>query len=185
MYRNKGVMKMLVQVEIPDTLVLGRNGSIGQLEVDWAKVPTHVINHIAAVYFPQYITDAANAKTDSTPAERFAVAEKKLQQMYAGELRARREGSDPVDPVMKEAYDLAKPFIIKGFVKNGVWPKKGTDKFQTAVNARMKMLKQDAMPEEQYIEKWLAANPAIMKLAEKNVAERDKVSGNVVEVAGL
>jgi len=176
---------MLVQVEIPDTLVLGRNGQIGQLKVDWSKVPTHVINHIAAVYYPQYITDAANSDPEATPAERFAKAEKKLQQMYAGELRARRDSADPIDPVMKEAFDLAKPFIIAGFKKNGVWPKKGTDKFQTAVDARMKALKKAAMTEAAYIEAWLAANPAIMALAKKNVADRDKVSGNVVEVAGL
>jgi len=176
---------MLVQVELPDTLVLGRNGQIGKLNVDWTKVPQHVINHIAAVYYPQYITDAANAKTDSTYAERFKVAEKKLEQMYAGELRARRDSADPVDPVMKEAFDLAKPFIVKGFVKNGVWPKNGKDKMQRAIDARMKMLKQDAMTESAYFAAWVEKQPAIMAQAKENVAKRAKVVTNVVEVAGL
>ena len=48
-------------VTVPDTVLLGRGGSIGTLAVDWSHVPQQVKDHVASVYFPQYLTDAANA----------------------------------------------------------------------------------------------------------------------------
>jgi hypothetical protein len=78
-----------IQVTVPDTVMLGRNGAIGSLQVDWSRVPQGVLDHIAAVYFPQYLTDAANAGgRDKGPADRLARAQKKLDAMYAGTIRA-------------------------------------------------------------------------------------------------
>jgi len=39
-------------VTVPDTIMLGRNGSIGTLQVDWSHIPQQVKDHIASVYFP-------------------------------------------------------------------------------------------------------------------------------------
>src|SRR5437763_1602771 len=87
------------QVTIPDTVLVGRNGAIGSLQVDWSRVPQHVRDHIASVYFPQYLTDAANAGgRDKAPADRLARAEKKLAAMYAGPVRARGEAAEAAAP---------------------------------------------------------------------------------------
>jgi hypothetical protein len=60
-------------VTVPDTIAIGRNAEHGTLEVAWDKIPQLVKDHIAAVYFPQYITDAANSKGEDSPSsERMA-----------------------------------------------------------------------------------------------------------------
>jgi hypothetical protein len=92
-------------VTVPDTIAIGRNAEHGTLEVAWDKIPQLVKDHIAAVYFPQYITDAANSKgTDSPSSERMALARKKLDAMLAGEIRTRGESKAPVDPIEAQAY---------------------------------------------------------------------------------
>src|SRR5438067_7648100 len=102
------------QVAIPDTVLVGRNGAIGSLQVDWSRVPQHVRDHIASVYFPQYLTDAANAGgRDKAPADLLARAEKKSAAMYAGTVRARGEAAEPADPGEQEDYQIAKAALIK------------------------------------------------------------------------
>src|ERR1043166_9449219 len=83
--QTNGVPNMAtIEVTVPETIMLGRNGSIGSLKVDWSHVPQNVLDHIASVYFPQYLTDAANAGgRDESPAERLAPAGKKLGTMLA------------------------------------------------------------------------------------------------------
>lgn len=101
-----------ITVEVPDTLSLGRNGRIGQLSVDWSKVPQHVLDHIAKIYFSQYITDKANSGgKDESMANRYALAEKKLAAMYAGHIRTRTAEDTPVDPVEAQAWILATAFF--------------------------------------------------------------------------
>jgi hypothetical protein len=72
-------------VTVPDTIAIGRNAEHGTLAIEWDKIPQLVKDHIATVYFPQYITDAANSKgADSPSSERMALAQKKLDAMLAG-----------------------------------------------------------------------------------------------------
>src|SRR4051794_21530493 len=99
-------------VTVPDTIAIGRNGAHGTMPISWDKVPQHVRDHIATVYFPQYISDAANSGgKDATGEERVSLAYKKLQAMYDGVIRSRSAG-EPTDPVEAEAYRLAKPKIV-------------------------------------------------------------------------
>jgi hypothetical protein len=112
----------------PDTLSLGRNGSIGSLSVDWSRVPQEVLGHIASVYFPQYITDAANAGgKNETAADRLARAQKKLDTMYAGNVRTRVASAEPIDPIDAEAHRMAKAALTKKAKQSPAWsvvPKK-------------------------------------------------------------
>jgi hypothetical protein len=102
-----------IEVTVPETIMLGRNGSIGSLKVDWSHVPQNVLDHIASVYFPQYLTDAANAGgRDESAAERLARAEKKLETMYAGQVRTRGAAAEPTDPVDLEAFRMAKAALV-------------------------------------------------------------------------
>src|SRR5262249_26229678 len=102
-----------VEVTLPNEIVLGRNGSIGTLSVAWDKEPSHLLDHIASVYFPQYLTDAANAGgRDKSPAERLARAEKKLETMYAGQVRTRGAAAEPTDLVDLEAFRMAKAALV-------------------------------------------------------------------------
>jgi hypothetical protein len=132
---------MKIEVEVPSTLVLGRNGAIGTLDVDWTAIPSHVLDHIAKVYFPQYITDAANAGgKDATKAERFAAAQKKLDNMYAGVIRARGE-AEYIDPVERIMYRLAKRDLVAQLKKSPQWdliPKgiKGDERLTWVINKR-------------------------------------------------
>jgi hypothetical protein len=67
-------------VTVPDTIAIGRNAEHGTLAIEWDKIPQLVKDHIAAVYFPQYITDAANSKgKDSPSSERMALAAKETR----------------------------------------------------------------------------------------------------------
>jgi hypothetical protein len=92
-------------VTVPDTIAIGRNAEHGTLAIEWDKIPQLVKDHIATVYFPQYITDAANSKgADSPSSERMALAQKKLDAMLAGMIRTRGESKAPADPIEAQAY---------------------------------------------------------------------------------
>ena len=142
------------EVTVPDTLVLGRNGAIGELAVDWTKVPQHVLNHIAAVYFPQYITDAANAGgKEESQSDRMARAMKKLDGMYSGELRTRGASGEPVDPVRRDAFNEAVKALTAAFKSAGYWPSgKVEGKFQAALDAAMTAAGQETVDYVEYVE---------------------------------
>jgi hypothetical protein len=164
-----------VQITIPDQLVLGRNGAIGSLDVDWSRVPQPVLDHIATVYFPQYLTDAANAGGRAeTPAERLARAQKKLDNMYAGKFRS-RDGAPPADPIELEAQSLAKAALVKTAKASTAWasvPKELRKRDKGVVHA----LNAVAATPERTLADWIAntleRKPEIMKSAARIVRER-------------
>ena len=175
-------MATTIQVEIPDTIMLGRNGAIGTLQVDWKRVPQPVLDHIASVYFPQYLTDAANAGgRDESAAERLARAQKKLEAMYAGQVRSRVGAAEPTDPVDLEAFRMAKVALVAFAKTKPEWNSipKGERK---SPNAALRVLDMRAAargePEhgdwQHYVEHYLAANPDVRKAAERNIRERAK-----------
>jgi|SRR6266568_6105676 len=97
-------------ITIPDKSVvnIGRGGKYGALPVEWSRVPQNVLDHIWETYSAQYITDASNSGgTESTGEDRVALANKKLDQMYAGEVRAHRAAGEPANPVEAEVYKMA------------------------------------------------------------------------------
>jgi len=128
-------------VTVPDVLVLGRNGAIGTLPVDWSKVPQHVINHIATTYFPQYITDRANSGgADATQSERMELAHKKLDAMYAGLIRTRGDGTsgDPVDAALRTLAMKLMRDAARQCTDFKTAPGKGDAKCVAAIRAQFK-----------------------------------------------
>ena len=170
------------QVTVPDTIVLGRNGSIGTLNVNWERVSQQVKDHIASVHFPQYITDAGNAGgKNESPAERLARAQKKLETMYAGQVRTRGAAAEPTDPVDLEAFRMARAALVAFAKTKPEWNSipKGERK---SPNAALRVLDMRAEargePErgewDHYVEHYLAANPDVRKSAERTVRDRSK-----------
>ncbi len=177
-------------INLPDTetLTLGRNGSIGEMEIDWTKVPQHVLDHIGKVYKVQYFTDAANSGgKDATPAERLNLALKKRDQAYAGELRARGEASEPVDPVDAECWKMARSAMTDAYKSIGAWdvPKGTKDRFAFVVMRRRAERGLEELPPAEAvtdaIEIFLAApaNAHIRKAAERIVKERATAAKSV------
>lgn len=171
-----------IQVQVPDRLTLGRNGAIGTLDIDWSRVPQPVLDHIASVYFPQFLTDAANAGgKDESPAERLARAQKKLETMYAGQVRVRGDAAKAADPVEQEAYQITKAALTKTAKQAEAWkavPKnlrKGDAGIVFALNA---LAKEKGDPERATMAEWVAhtleRNPAIRESAARVVREQAK-----------
>jgi hypothetical protein len=167
-------------VTVPDKVAIGRNAEHGTLALDWDKVPQHVRDHIATVYFPQYITDAANsAGKDATGPERLDLANKKLQAMYAGLIRTRVAASDPVDPVEAEAYRLAKPKVIQlilGAPEARQIPKGTKDRAQWVVDARDAAAGREPRTVDDIVAKYLDDNPSYREEAKRVVASKAKLA---------
>ena len=175
------------EVTVPDTVMLGRNGAIGSLQVDWSRVPQHVRDHIATVYFPQYLTDAANAGgRDKGPADRLARAQKKLENMYAGQVRTRGEAAEPIDPVEGEAYRMAKAALVTFAKTTPEWktiPK--ADRKKDSAVLRVLDMRAVARGEPErgewnhYIDHYLATKPEVRKEAERLVKMRAKAGDGI------
>ena len=169
-------------VTVPDTVLLGRGGSIGTLAVDWSHVPQQVKDHVASVYFPQYLTDAANAGgRDESPAERLARAEKKLETMYAGHVRTRGAAAEPTDPVDLEAFRTAKAALVAFAKTVPEWstiPKAERKSPTAALRVLDMRAAARGEPErddwDHYVQHYLAANPDVRKTAERTVRDRAK-----------
>jgi hypothetical protein len=171
-----------LNVTVPDTLRLGRNGAIGELQVDWSKVPQGVLDHIATVYFPQYITDAANAGgKDEDATSRMARAQKKLDAMYAGLIRTRGEGAEPIDPVEREAFRLAKAELLTRAKGTPEWKNidksiKGDDRLQECLDVRADKVGRERTDWADVIGTMLEKDPEFTKRAKAIVAQRSKTS---------
>jgi hypothetical protein len=181
--RNTTGLNAMTQVELYDEygIPLGRNGKYGQLQVRADRFNATVHDHIYSYGLRQILNDAMADKTDDDGAplptdQIVAKAEKRLASLYAGELRTRISGApgEPTDPVEREAFNLAREQIKLQFQKLGLWPKKGTDKFQQAVDARRIATHSDPMLAADYIAAWLERNPKVNAAAKRIVAERAK-----------
>jgi hypothetical protein len=170
-------------VTVPDTIAIGRNAEHGTLEVAWDKIPQLVKDHIAAVYFPQYITDAANSKgTDSPSSERMALARKKLDAMLAGEIRTRGESKAPVDPTEAQAYRDALESVRKVLLAN---PKakqipKGTkDRAQWVLDALDAAAGTEPREVHDIVMATLEANPGIRTEAARKVKKAAELAATI------
>lgn len=186
---------MLVRLEdtTPVNVTLGRGGKYGTLAVDLQKFNARVHEYIYTYGLRQVLNDAMADKTDDDgnllPVDQIvAKAEKRLANMYAGELRAQRESSaEPVDPVEKECFVMAKAAMVKAYKAIGAWdvPKGTKDRFAFVIAWRRQERGLDALPANEAvkdaIEKFLAApaNAHIRKAAERIVKEREKSAGAV------
>lgn len=160
-------------------VMLGRGGKYGMLQVDGEKFNEVVNRHIYDYGLRQILNDAMADKTDEDgvqlpPDQIVAKAEKRLAALYAGELRVRGTSAEPLDPVEREAYRMARDKIAEQFKSLGIWPAKGTGKFQAAVDARRIATHSEPMTEGEYIAAWLDRNPKVTAAAKRIVAERNK-----------
>lgn len=169
---------------------IGRAGKYGTVIVDGGHLNEQVHDYIWLYGIRQVLNDACSDKKDGagnplTDAEVLALAQAKYDRLVLGELRKRGESAEPLDPVEREAYRLAKDAIIKAFKEKGLWPTKGEDKFQQAVDVRMVNLRMDPMDAGDYIEKWLDANPSVRKRAARIVKERQADGDVTLDAAGI
>jgi hypothetical protein len=166
-------------VTVPDRISVGRNAEHGTLALDWDKVPQHVRDHIAAVYFPQYITDAANSGgKDSTGADRVALAQKKLQAMYDGVIRSRSAG-EPVDPVEAEAYRIVRPIVTQRLLSTPEAkqiPKGTKDRAQWVLDARDAAAGRDPREVDDIVAGLIEADPQYLAEAKRRIAVKIKMA---------
>lgn len=170
-------------VTVPDTIAIGRNGAHGTLNVDWGLVPPQVLDHIASVYFPQYITDAANSGgKDSTAAERLALAEKKLKAMLAGEIRTRGDAKEPLDPVEAQAYRDALTVVrdkLLSAPEAKQIPKGTKDRAQWVLDARDAAAKREPREVHDIVVAMLEANPDFRKEAARKVKKQAELASAI------
>jgi hypothetical protein len=170
-------------VTVPDTIAIGRNAEHGTLEVRWDAVPQSVLDHIAAVYFPQYITDAANSKGEGSPSsERMALAQKKLDAMLAGMIRTRGEAKAPVDPIEAQAYADTLEVVRKSLLAHPEAKKipKGTkDRAQWVLDALDAAAKREPREVHDVVLATLEANPNIKVEAARKVKKAAELAATI------
>lgn len=175
-----------ITITIPDIVNIGRNGIYGQLPVKWNDVPQHVLDHIGSVHFPQYFSDSFNSGgKDATGPERVALAQKKLDQMYAGELRTRGPSTEPVDPVRKEAWAEARKALSAMFAKQGYWkdiPKGTTNRFEYVLNKAQAAVGDKETSDGEYLDWFLdetEVGQSILEDAKATVAKRERLAAGL------
>jgi|SRR5216684_3376425 len=101
-------------LNLPDSVSIniGRGGKYGTLTVDTSRFNDAVQAYIYDYGLRQCLNDAAATKTDDAgePLSNGAVlalAEKRLANMYTGELRAHRATGEPADPIEAEVRKIA------------------------------------------------------------------------------
>src|SRR5437868_3674708 len=87
---------------------LGRNGKFGSMTVEVERFNAAVHDHVYMYGLRQILNDAMADKTDDdgnalSDEAIVAKAQKRLDTLYSGELRTRRESAEPADPVEREA----------------------------------------------------------------------------------
>jgi hypothetical protein len=106
---------------------LGRNGKYGTLQVDGEKFNETVDRHIYDYGLRQLLNDAMADKTDDDgnmlPTDQIvAKAQKRLDALYAGELRVRRAGdAESVDPVEAEIARSVKAIMHNVYTEIGAY----------------------------------------------------------------
>jgi hypothetical protein len=181
---ESGMFAIKFENEFAD-VPLGRGGKYGSMNVELGKFSESVNDYIYSYGLRQILNDAMADKTDDDGAPLsdeaiVAKAQKRLDTLYSGELRTHRASSEPVDPVEREAYRMAREKIELQFKDLGVWPAKGRDKFQTAVDARRVATGNDPMTANEYIAAWLDRNAKVREAAKRIVRQRDVDAGEMV-----
>jgi hypothetical protein len=170
-------------VTVPNDIKIGRNGEHGILALDWSLVPQPVLDHIACTYFPQYLTDAANSGgKDSTSEDRMALATKKRNAMYAGEIRTRGESREPIDPIDAQAYRDALEVVRKSLLAHPQAkqiPKGTKDRAQWVLDALDATAKREPREVHDIVMATLEANPDIRKEAARKVKKAAELAETI------
>lgn len=126
------------------TIPLGRAAKFGTLDVTLEKLPNVSRDHIFIYGLRQILNDAIAEKKDDEGAdlpieELRAKAQKRLDTLYSGELRARSESAEPVDPIEAEMYRVAKGALTRGAKETPEWktvPKGTKDRVEWVIAKR-------------------------------------------------
>lgn len=141
-----------------------------ELEVDVARLPQNVLDHVVYIGLRNILMDShagvTAEKSDNVEAESRAVAEKKLEAMYNGEVRT--VGTRTGDAVKSEAIRIASNLIKAQYRKLG--------KKVSSLDA--KALREAAI-------KLVDSNPGITAQARKNVDEAKALDIGEFDVASL
>jgi hypothetical protein len=170
----------------PITVPLGRNGKFGTMTVDPTLFNNTVHDHVYNYGLRQILNDAMADKTDDDgnplPTDQIvAKAQKRLDSLYAGDLRVRRAGdAEPADPVEAEIARQVKIMLHEQYMKMGAYkdvPKKTTNRLLWVANHRRttihKLEPVDSI--QAIVDEYMAKSPkaaAIRKEAERTVKMR-------------
>jgi hypothetical protein len=171
------------QVTVPNHVPIGRNGEHGIMPCDWDLVPQNVKDHVATIYFRQYFTDAGNSGgKDSTGEERMALATKKRDAAYAGEIRTRGESREPVDPVEAQAYrdalEVVRAMLLKTPQAKQI-PKGTKDRAQWVLDALDAAAKREPREVHDVVMETLEANPDIRKEAARKLKKAAELAATI------
>lgn len=170
-------------VDVP----LGRGAKLGHMTVDITRFTPAIHDYVYTYGLRQIINDAMADKTDDDgkplPDDQIiAKAQKRLDNMYAGELRARREGGgEPADPVEAEFQRLVWAMLGDGFKASGELkdvPKGTKDRVLAVINQRRTAKGQSEIDRTAACAA-VAETPkgkALRKQAERTVRERGDVN---------
>jgi hypothetical protein len=173
---------------------LGRNGKYGTMKVDSDAFQRVVNIHIYNYGLRQILNDAMADKTDDDgnqlPTDQIvAKAQKRLDALYAGDLRVRRAGdAEPADPVEAEIARQVKIMLHEQYTKMGAYkdvPKKTTNRLLWIANHRRttihKLEPVDSI--QDVIDEYMSKSPkaaAIRKEAERTVKMRADAGDDLI-----
>lgn len=164
------------------TVPLGRGGKYGQMDVILEQLPETSRDHIFIYGLRQILNDAIADKTDddgaALPTEALvAKAQRRLDTLYSGELRVRRETAEPADSVERIAARMAWDRITESVKKMPEYPKtKGKDRIMATLAVRADAKGKAAPDRDALITQMLAAHPEITREAQRRVKEESKIA---------
>ena len=105
-----------MQITIEDKAVVSIGKTGKAIDVNFNDLAPHVIQYIVSYGLKQVLNDAGSAaKSDS---EKVAMAEKKMDTLLRGEIRAQRES----DPIAARAKQIAIKAVTKAMKAKGIDP---------------------------------------------------------------
>jgi hypothetical protein len=180
----------LVDVNVP----LGRNAKFGNMLVRVESFSETVHEHVYSYGLRQILNDAMADKTDddgnALPTDQIvAKAQKRLDALYAGDLRVRRAGdAEPADPVEAEIARQVKIMLHEQYMKMGAYkevPKKTTNRLLWVANHRRttihKLEPVDSI--QAIVDEYMSKSPraaAIRKEAERTVKMRADAGDDLI-----
>lgn len=193
-----GVYQMPNTIEIDEaySIPLGRAGKYGQLDVNTSKLPAMVHLYLYEYGLRQVLNDAMATKTDDdgnalTVEEIVAKAQKRLQNLYDGTLRARSAGdAEPADPFEAECYRLAIADLNATFRDAGKFkglPKGTKDKPMFVINAERAKQGKEEITRADAVAAYLGTKKGadIKKVAAQNLKRRAEDSDDLLASIGM
>jgi hypothetical protein len=183
------------QINIHDvkSIPLGRNAKYGYADVDVTRFVSNVHQHIYDYGLRQLVNDAMADKTDddgnALPTDQIvAKAQKRLDSLYAGDLRVRRAGdAEPADPVEAEIARSVKAIMHNVYTEIGAYksvPKGTKNRLLWVANDRRAQKNLEPFETlQEVIDEYMSKSPkaaAIRKEAERTVKMRADAGDDLI-----